>query len=270
MREAAACYRIVGIGAQAISYEAFPFAAGKINMVHAAGRSARRHGFTLIEVLVVIAIIAVLIGLLMPAVQKIRTSAGRIKCANNIRQIALASHHYADNYRGRFPNIWENGAYWGPFDDRVGYADNPLPDYDPSTCLLWPFVEKNPQIFHCPNGIDLIKDSPTAGNTVQIAYAFNGVNGGPAGIKILEILNGNGTSNVMFCWEHARHPGCATNSVEPPGLGPGWPWPVEDVDWPNHYPEPRHGGVYNVAFCDGHAIPMKRIDLQKAMYYIRN
>ncbi len=160
----------------------------------------RRLGFTLIELLVVIAIIAILIGLLLPAVQKVREAAARIKCTNNMKQLGLAAMNYESAYsmlphncitknNSQQPYIpWQGGyvATVGNFGGTQGRASGLVP--------LLPFVEQNNiypiytfgldwsdpanvapltipfALFRCP--------SSTAGAAAVPAYATNYISGG--------------------------------------------------------------------------------------------
>src|SRR5437867_897589 len=130
-----------------------------------------RRAFTLLELLVVIAIIAVLIGLLLPAVQKVREAASRMKCQNNLKQIALAFHNY-ENVNQQFPLAYTDpstpsqGHNWAPSVLPYLEEGNLVRDYNVSVEWWKPpnraIVAQQLKIMQCPStpNQDRMEDKP--------------------------------------------------------------------------------------------------------------
>jgi prepilin-type N-terminal cleavage/methylation domain-containing protein len=107
-------------------------------MEHRGLRSRVRAAFTLIELLVVIAIIAVLVGLLLPAVQKVREAAARTQCENNLHQLSLAAQNAADTHNGELPPAY----YYYPLSAASSVATNPSSFRMGTFMWLLPYVEQ--------------------------------------------------------------------------------------------------------------------------------
>jgi prepilin-type N-terminal cleavage/methylation domain-containing protein len=165
----------------------------------------RTRAFTLIELLVVIAIIAVLIGLLLPAVQKVRESAARTESSNKLHQLGIALNTCAEQRQGAVPPSW--GSFSGTTVGSMFYHILPFIEQDN--------IYKNPASVNTGTPVKTYAaplDNSNPGTNGQISYASNFSLFGGTGARFPATFNPKGTTNLICFFERYSQTGATTGN----------------------------------------------------------
>lgn len=192
-----------------------------------APRSAVRPGFTLMELLTVIAIIAILASLLMSGIKLVKRSALRLACTSNVRQLLVAGMTYANDWDGFLPPYSADGSYYyaiGTFylngvsnaylTDRIPYAYS---DFTFFKCL-WPEYATSPKAFCCPRGAQPSKSWQPGVWGGKTSYIYRYLAKNSAGYYYATTI-GQKSSNSVLINEPTRTPWSPHSDENPRLLG---------------------------------------------------